>query len=1184
MPACHPARPNPDPAGCRAVAGRHAVTVKIKTKLLALWILGAFGPAALAQLSVSNGSPAYRVPIAVPPGVAGMAPQVALSYVAGTGATSLARGWSIEGISQITRCPAIVATDGLRRATSFGPTDKLCLDGRRLIQTDESGNPNASTNGSGVNVSSQANDAQGLSGTTYREFRSEVDGFSRIRAYGEANGDTTGASGPAYFKVWTKSGQVIEYGASPSADANTHAVVNVHGRTAAMGWLVDRISDTLGNHIDFKYSQSDTGAWGSGTASTSPDTGHEWLISEIQYAGNKVVFNYRSRVGRDNTESYYQGAKTVNTQTLASVVTYVNASNTGTLGPASNSVPVQATVLSYDANGVNGYQRVSSVKQCAGDATSTKCLPATTFQYASSSAPSFQIQANFNLGALPMLSTDGSTGVLIADFNGDGRADILRWSTTPSQNQLWLSNGDGTFTQVSNGTGAGQFNLAQQLFTTDGCYYSMVVDVNGDGLPDIARIPAKLTTGGAACSVAQQADFFINNGSNGFVQQTVKLSNGSVVPFDRVTSKALKQPFCDSTQVARSPAGLSATKLPSLTPGSCRYGYGWTAGSAVYLMDVNGDGRLDVVTSSIPQMVPYDPGVPGKVIPSCSGTTHVYLANQHGMFDDTTPASMSTVCLYSDPGVTGGLSSSLGHLSDLDGDGLIDLINVGTPQSTGSWRSNGDGSFTATSKVDGCSDPIDFNGDGLADCLGGSVTASANVLSVATGNASYGKVQNFNLTQTGMELDSQGANAVGQNFGSIALDVDGDGRQDILRWGDSVAYNTLYLSNGDGTFTAASSNFLPLGTQLRLSDGTFDFLVGDFLGRGTNDLLRVSATAASSGGGASSAANLLLVNQGWVPPDQLASVRTGLGARSSLYYVSLASPTPSNGVSGAYGPRFVRDLNSAASLPTVPNSIDALAPMYVVATEVDDTGVGSATTKTEFSYRGMRMSTNGRGMLGFREDRQQVTAADGSAMTTDTQYLQSFPYTGMVAQTNVYNDVLNGSGHWLKQTTNVYCDAYSTTQPSTASVTAPCATTGKVVAPYLYRTVATAADLNGATLPTVSTTTSVDGSGNATQVTTTTTGVAPGLVSGDPTQTFTKTLVNAYQADDTSCSDYQTCYWVRGRLSSATSTNTVPNLLSGIAVSAGASPNATAVQGKGATPANSLAAVLSVIQTLLLSD
>jgi hypothetical protein len=168
-----------------------------------------------AQLVVSeSGTPTYSHPIAVPPGVAGMTPSLGLYYSGGGLNGPVGHGWSVQGLSVITRCPATQATDGRGGSVAYTGADKLCMDGQRLIQTDETGNPRATANSAGVPVATQVNDAQGL-GTEYREFRTEKESHARIRAYGYASGDTTGASGPRYFKVWTKAGQVYEYGAAP---------------------------------------------------------------------------------------------------------------------------------------------------------------------------------------------------------------------------------------------------------------------------------------------------------------------------------------------------------------------------------------------------------------------------------------------------------------------------------------------------------------------------------------------------------------------------------------------------------------------------------------------------------------------------------------------------------------------------------------------------------------------------------------------------------------------------------------------------------------------------------------------------------------------------------------------------------------------------------------------------------
>ena len=98
------------------------------------------------------------------------------------------------------------------------------------------------------------------------------------------------------------------------------------------------------------------------------------------------------------------------------------------------------------------------------------------------------------LATLDMLPTGGMTGVLLGDFNGDGKTDIVRWSDTPSQNRLYTSKGDGSFLLASNFT-----ITAQNLFKSDGCYYAIAADFNGDGVTDILRIMRATSNTNTSC-------------------------------------------------------------------------------------------------------------------------------------------------------------------------------------------------------------------------------------------------------------------------------------------------------------------------------------------------------------------------------------------------------------------------------------------------------------------------------------------------------------------------------------------------------------------------------------------------------------------------------------------------------------------------------------------------------------
>lgn len=207
--------------------------------------------AASAQISVSSGGQASTgLPIAVPPGISGMAPNLSFNYADGGVNGPVGVGWSVQGISTITRCPSNRQVDVAYRNVVFDKDDKLCLDGQRLIQTDASGTVSPPGQGSPVRLN-QLDDALGVTSSQPREYRTEKDSYSRIRAYGTAHSDAT--KGPATFVVWTKSGLKYEYGRVEVRDTSgvafqpDNALIRVQGREEVAVWAVRRISDVAGS-------------------------------------------------------------------------------------------------------------------------------------------------------------------------------------------------------------------------------------------------------------------------------------------------------------------------------------------------------------------------------------------------------------------------------------------------------------------------------------------------------------------------------------------------------------------------------------------------------------------------------------------------------------------------------------------------------------------------------------------------------------------------------------------------------------------------------------------------------------------------------------------------------------------------------------------------------------------------
>jgi hypothetical protein len=96
-------------------------------------------------------------------------------------------GWSLAGLPTVSRCPQTLAQDGAIGHVAFDANDRFCLDGQRLVAI------------------------SGTYGADGTEYRTEVDGFSKVISRGSAG------TGPAWFEVRTKSGQILEFGNTADA-------------------------------------------------------------------------------------------------------------------------------------------------------------------------------------------------------------------------------------------------------------------------------------------------------------------------------------------------------------------------------------------------------------------------------------------------------------------------------------------------------------------------------------------------------------------------------------------------------------------------------------------------------------------------------------------------------------------------------------------------------------------------------------------------------------------------------------------------------------------------------------------------------------------------------------------------------------------------------------------------------
>lgn len=899
---------------------------------------------ALAQLGVSEGGqPSYSIAIQVPPGRAGMEPKLALVHGGQTVPDGvLGPGWSLTGLSVITRCGSTLATDGVRKGVRYTADDRLCLDGQRLIQTDASGNP---TN-------------QATYGAANTEYRTEKDSFARIRAIGG-----TAASGAGSFKVWTKAGLIYEYGAT----TDSRILTSRRSPAVAMAWAVNRISDTAGNYISFEYTVQENTVAGS--------AGREWLLARIRYTGHRtgqapfarVEFGYETRP--DATEAWHEGAKSVSTRRLASIRTYV--------GTGSAEAPVLAMLLAYRTSTATGRSLLESVRVCDGAATS-KCLPATRFIYTPGPGMQFASRIPSGLSGASLAAIHEGRGVatrgpLQGDFNGDGRQDILVWDENPSQNRLWAARADGSF--VDQGQA-----IAAPIGHGDGCHAAIVADFDLDGVADVLQLSEPEADSQGKCSgVTRTAGIYPGRESGQF---------GARVPIVDETGRALTLTRADPRYTGAWTACLPNEPADSCTgvaPAVILRG-----GSTFYVSDVNGDGVPDLLVTN------SQPGINGNVPNACAAgeRTCLFLGSREriGVFTKVA-TSLAQQDLFSPRneahgrvGVPGTYAENRVFIGDLNSDGLPDLL----------VRDRGDryiatgvpGQFVRQQGgVAPCMhglEVLDINGDGKWDlaCMDpvrdGPYQAYVND---GAGNftlrSTIGSWVGRSTCEAGSPTDPNPQpcepTAYRGRVVYLAADLDGDGISDILATGKRDyampgSRNAWLRGARDGSFQRVATNL----DDLHLSVDRVNFLIGDFTGRGALELFRYGPDPAQTA---------LLTRSEGVPADLLKAVISPEGAQTTLEYKPLTDPALYTKGRGATHP-----------------AVDITGGQWFVSALNAPDGLGG-TQSTTFRYATLRADLAGRGSLGFETVERTAPALDGSRIVTTSKYRQDFPFTGLPVET-----------------------------------------------------------------------------------------------------------------------------------------------------------------------------------------
>lgn len=403
-----------------------------------------------------TGEATYTIPINLPRGPGGMQPHLSLFYSHRGGSGLAGQGWTIGGLSRITRCPKTLAQDGEIRGVQYGYQDRFCLDGQRLVAI---------------------SGAYGADGT---EYRTEIETFRKIVSHG------TQGNGPVSFTVTDRNGIRHKYG-NEQGSSLTDPATNSH-----KFWYRYRSVDPYENQIDYYY-YANGGEFNLDWIS--------WTRNDYQglIARYRATFDMEDRPVSDQREGYNFGALWSKTRRIEKIrVEYVHDAQT------------IETVAEYSldySTGASGRSQLDSVTLCKN----LDCLPATEFEWQdtvpgwasatssgqSSSGHTYPLDGDFNYDgqrdlyvvkngewhvltasagdfAAPIDTNKAATNALHTmplDFNGDRKTDLL----VPASDGNWhvyLSTGT-AFTDIDTGVAATTYTTAHAQ------------DVDGDGLDDL---------------------------------------------------------------------------------------------------------------------------------------------------------------------------------------------------------------------------------------------------------------------------------------------------------------------------------------------------------------------------------------------------------------------------------------------------------------------------------------------------------------------------------------------------------------------------------------------------------------------------------------------------------------------------------------------------------------------------